>query len=101
MTLVVILTIKRAALERFRAFETHAASVMATHGGRIERTVVVAETGSPDVVKEVHIVTFPGEAAFRAYRADERLRELAHLRDDSVLDTEILAGQDGPEYRAH
>ncbi|HET9489781.1 MAG TPA: hypothetical protein VFR64_08520 [Methylomirabilota bacterium] len=40
MTLVVILTVRREALEQFRAFEAQAAAVMTTHGGRIERTVV-------------------------------------------------------------
>ena len=53
MTLVAILTVRREALERFRAFERHAATVMARHGGRIERTVVVSPEGSPDLVKEV------------------------------------------------
>lgn len=40
VTLVVILTVRREALEQFRAFEAQAAAVMTTHGGRIERTVV-------------------------------------------------------------
>jgi uncharacterized protein (DUF1330 family) len=98
VTLVVILTVRSEALEQFRAFEAQAAAVMTTHGGRIERTVVVAEAGSPAVIKEVHIVTFPSAEAFRAYRADERLSELAHLRDASVIHTDVLAGEDGPHY---
>jgi uncharacterized protein (DUF1330 family) len=100
MTLVVILTVRRAALDRFRAFERHAAAVMAGHGGRIERTVVVSPEGSPDLVKEIHVVTFPDERAFLAYREDPRRGELAHLRDESVVHTEILAGEDGPDYGA-
>lgn len=100
MTLVVILTVRRDAIEKFRAFEKHAAGVMAAHGGRIERTVVVAPDGSPDVFKEIHVVTFPDERAFAAYRADERLARLAHLRDESVVHTEVLAGEDGPSYPA-
>jgi uncharacterized protein (DUF1330 family) len=98
VTLVVILTVRREALEQFRAFEAQAAAVMITHGGRIDRTVVVSEAGSPDVIKEVHVVTFPSAEAFRAYRADERLRELAHLRDASVVHTDVLTGEDGPHY---
>jgi len=100
MTLVVILTVRRDAIEEFRAFEKHAAGVMATHGGRVERTVVVAPDGTPDVFKEIHVVTFPDEQAYTAYRADERLARFAHLRDESVVHTEVLAGEDGPSYSA-
>jgi hypothetical protein len=100
MTLVAILTVRREALDRFRAFERHAATVMARHGGRIERTVVVSPEGSPDLLKEVHVVTFPDERAFAAYRDDPRRGELAHLRDASVVHTEVLVGEDGPDYGA-
>jgi uncharacterized protein (DUF1330 family) len=97
---VAILSVRRDALDRFRAFERHAAAVMARHGGRIERTVVVSAESAPGVVKEVHIVTFPDAAAFDAYRADPRRDELAHLRDASVVHTEVLVGEDGPDYGA-
>ena len=97
MTIVAIITVRKAALEQFRTFERHAAAVMATHGGRIERTVVVSADGA-DVLKEIHVVTFPDDGAHRAYRADDRRRALAHLRDEAVVHTEILIGEDGPKY---
>ena len=100
MTLVVILTVRRDALEAFRAFERDAAAVMAVHGGRIERTVVVSPTDTPALVKEIHVVTFPDEPAFLAYQSDPRLATLGHLRAASVVHTEILAGEDGPRYEA-
>ena len=98
MTLVAILTVRRTAIETFRAFERRAATVMAAHGGRIERTVVVTATGDPDVIKEIHVVTFPDERAFAAYRSDARLRALTPLRDEAVVHTEVLIGEDGPRY---
>ena len=64
LSLVAIITVRRAALASFRAFETQAVRIMAEHGGRIERTVVVAEDAQPETIKEIHIVTFPDEAAF-------------------------------------
>ena len=64
----------------------------------IERTVVATVEGRADLLAEVHVVTFPGEAAFAAYRADPRLGALAHLRDGAVVSTEILVGEDGPRY---
>ena len=98
MTLVVTLRVRRERLEDFRAFERHAAAVMADHGGCLERTVVAPVEGRADLFAEVHVVTFPGEAAFAAYRADPRLSALAHLRDGAVVGTEILVGEDGPSY---
>jgi uncharacterized protein (DUF1330 family) len=100
MTLVAILTVRKDAIEKFRLFERHAASLMEKHGGRIERTVVVAPDGLPELIKEIHVITFPSEGAFAAYRKDERLAEFAHLRDQSVVHTELLAGEDGPSYAA-
>jgi uncharacterized protein (DUF1330 family) len=100
MTLVAILTVRRDAVDAFRAFGRRAAAVMATHGGRIERTVVVTPVATPDRLTEVHIVTFPDASAFDAYRRDPRLAAVAHLREASVVATEVLVGEDGPCYRS-
>jgi hypothetical protein len=75
MTLVAILIVRRRALEQFRAFERHAAALMAAHGGRIERTVVTPVADAPDLLREIHVVTFPDASAFQAYRDDARLGE--------------------------
>jgi hypothetical protein len=40
------------ALEKFRAFERHAAAVMGAQGGRIERTVVVTPDPAPGLLKD-------------------------------------------------
>lgn len=97
-TVVAVLTVRRTLRDKFRAFETHAAAVMKAHGGSIERTIVVDADRSADVFKEIHVLTFPNSQAFAAYRNDERLRQLAHLRDESVVSTEIMVGVDGPAY---
>ena len=98
MTLVAILTVRRRELERFRTYEEEAARVMAKHGGAIERTVVIAPAGDEELLKEVHVVTFPDEQALAAYRADAELAAAAPLRESSVVATEILVGEDGPDY---
>lgn len=100
LTLVAILTVRSDALASFREFETHAARIMARHGGRIERTVVVEQAGEPETIKEVHVVIFPSQEAFAAYRADGELARFAHLRAASVLHGEVLVGADGPDYAA-
>lgn len=98
MTLVAILTVRRAALDTFRAFEAQAAAIMATHDGRIERTVVVDTDPTGAVLKEIHVVTFPSAAAFAAYRSDPRLAALASQRDAAVVHADVLVGEDGPRY---
>lgn len=98
MILVAILTVRTGAAEQFRAYEKHAATVMKTHGGRIERTVVVAPEVGTEVFREVHIVTFPSAQAYAAYRGDAGLAQAAHLRETAVVDTQVLIGEEGPSY---
>jgi hypothetical protein len=98
MTIVAVLTVRRRALDDFRVFERHAARVMAAHGGRIERAVVAPVADDPDLVREIHVVTFPDAGAFQAYRDDPRLTEHAHLREAAVVSTEVFVGEDGPDY---
>jgi uncharacterized protein (DUF1330 family) len=100
VTLVVILTVRCEALDAFRAYERKAAAVMARYGGAIERTVVTAPDGAGLSLKEIHLVTFPDEQAFSAYRRDAELGAVAHLRDAAVVHTEILRGEEGPDYHA-
>jgi len=97
MTLVAILTVRAAKLEDFRTYEYGAAKIMADYGGVIQRTVItpVDEDGN---LKEIHIVTFPNAEAFHAYRGDNRLARIAFLCRNSVITTEILIGEDGPDY---
>ena len=98
MTIVANLVVRRRALEEFRAFERHAAAVMAAHGGRIERVVVTPVADAPDLVREIHVVTFPDAQAVQAYRDDPRLTDRVHLRQAAVVSTEVFVGEDGPDY---
>jgi hypothetical protein len=91
--LVVILTVRRAELAAFHAFEELAAGVMTRYGGTMQRRIAVDADASAEVVKEVHVVSFPDADAFAAYRADGELQHAAHLRRASVVATEILVGR--------
>jgi uncharacterized protein (DUF1330 family) len=83
----------------FREFETTAARIMGRYGGQIERVIrperVVPEGAVPH---EVHLVSFPDEAAFAAYRADAELVGLAALRQAAIARTEIIFGVEGEPY---
>jgi uncharacterized protein (DUF1330 family) len=101
MIRVATLTVRPGMAEAFRAYEHAAARIMAKHGGAIERVIV--ERPQSGVVadhplREVHIVTFPSDEAFAAYRADPELVALAAQRDACIADTQILVGSDGPRY---
>jgi hypothetical protein len=100
LTLVVILTIQDGTLDSFRAFERQAAVIMAAHGGSIERAVFIPPATNEESMREVHVVTFPSEQAFAAYRADPALRALHAMRAACVAKTEVLTGHDAPDYRS-
>jgi antibiotic biosynthesis monooxygenase (ABM) superfamily enzyme len=93
-TLVALLRVRAEALADFRAFEEQAARVMARHGGRIERALVLEPSGEPGVLKELHLVRFRSEADFESYRADAALAAALPLRERSVIGTEIWQAED-------
>ena len=97
VVLVATMAVRRAALAEFRRFEQAASTIMARHGGAIERTIV-APGSTADELIEVHVVRFVDEAGFAAYRNDPEFRALGGLRDASVISTSVVVGHDGPNY---
>ncbi len=91
--LIAVLTVHRAELERFRNIERAAARVTAKHGGEIERAYELS--GDADTLRELHVIRFPDDAAFDAYRAD---RDLATNRAQAVISTEICSAMELPPY---
>lgn len=97
--LVAVLGVRPAARADFEAYERQATAIMRTYGGTIARTIAVAPRAADDfLMKEIHVVTFPDEAAFAAYRADPRLAAAAPQRDAAIASTQIFIGTDGPSY---
>ena len=95
LTLVVALYAHPGQEAGLREFETQAAAVLRDYGGRIEKVIrIAAAVGTNDVPSEIHIVWFPSEANFGAYRSDARLASLAPLRERAIARTSILIGQD-------
>ena len=97
LVIVATMTVRSEAAESFRSFEATAARVMRVYGGTTERIVRAPDTGA-GTFREVHVVTFPDEAALAAYRADPSMAEASTLREASVVDTEILTGSDVEGY---
>ena len=99
MLIVAKLVVRRTELAAFEEYETAAYRVIRQHGGTLERSVRIDDGSSPHLT-EVHLVRFPDEAEFHAYRASTALAGVRHLRDASVVETELLIGEDGPDYQA-
>lgn len=93
---VAILTVPRAELAAFRAYEHAAAQIMARHHGAIERALVLDDGG--ETLRELHVVRFATDEDFARYRADPELLALADVRARCVLHTELRPATDGPRY---
>ena len=91
LTLLVQLWLKEDNVAGFEAFERKAATIMAKHGGTIERVIRLAG-GDPTVPFEVHVVSFPDEQAFAAYRADPAALALAQERAAVIEKTVVWSG---------
>jgi hypothetical protein len=71
---------------------------MKKYGGSIEKVVRTEQDDSPDIPFEMHLVSFPGQEQFAAYRADVELLSLATDRDSAILKTVVVCGVVGPTY---
>ncbi|MCC6293257.1 MAG: hypothetical protein IT164_11455 [Bryobacterales bacterium] len=100
LILVVTLEVRNEAAADFDRFETQAAAILSKRGGRIERVIRLEGSAAPGSFCEVHLVSFPDEAAFNAYRSDPELLALKNLRERAILSTGIVRGQDVPIYGA-
>jgi hypothetical protein len=72
---------------------------MRRYSGTIERRIgfTPADGDHPD---EVHIVTFPDQAAFERYRLDPELAALAESRRKAIRLTTVWSGVDRPIHDA-
>ena len=99
LTRVVLLFLHADRQAEFELFESTAAQIMKRHGGRIERRIRCAhaadDASCPD---EVHVVTFPTDAAFERYRDDPELLALAPLRASAIRQTIVWSGAEAPPF---
>lgn len=96
--IVASLWIHEGAESAFEVFEKKAARTMKKYEGQIERTIRAASGPSPDQPFEVHIIRFPSQEMFEAYRADQELKALLPERNLAISRTEILIGYERQNY---
>ncbi len=88
LTLTVRLWIVPNQRKAFDAFEAVAFQRIAEHGGEI-LSVLTFESHSDGQPDEVHIIRFPSEAAFDAYRMDPVMAKQQGKREACIKRTEI------------
>src|SRR5262249_52975828 len=97
--LVVSLWIHPGQEAAFEAFEREAARLMARRGGRIDRALHVT-AGEGDLPYEVHFVSFPDEAAYKAYGGDPETAVLREGRAKIIARTVSIRGRETGPYEA-
>jgi uncharacterized protein (DUF1330 family) len=96
----VSLWIRPGASAEFEAYERKAARIMRKYGGSIEKVVRVGQEGLSENPFEIHVVSFPDQEKFAAYRADGEVASLAADREAVILKTVVVSGTVGPAYAA-
>ncbi|MDX2695788.1 hypothetical protein [Streptomyces ipomoeae] len=89
VTYLMLARLPEGRLGAFDAYESAVLPLLAEHGGRLERRLRTLD----DRV-EAHLVSFPGDEDFAAYRADPRRSSAAPLLESSGAAIELLAVRD-------
>lgn len=95
INVLVTLTVKDFTL--LAEFECQAVKVMQSHGGELIRAFEShrSDDGSGE---EIHLLEFPSQAEFDAYRADSVLVEYAELRQKAIVSTAVIISDKIKEY---
>lgn len=82
------LWVKDGRFAEFARFENKAFAIMARHGARVVR-IEQNHQATDDVPHEVHVLDFPDNERFEAYRSDPELQALAGEREACIAKTEV------------
>jgi uncharacterized protein (DUF1330 family) len=96
ITLLVALHVHEGQTQTFIDYETKVFAIIAEYGGRLEKRYQCVP--QPQAPAEFHLITFPSQASFEAYRADPRLSELAPLRQQAMAQTIIWSAAELPPF---
>lgn len=84
----------------FEAYERKVSRIMARYGGVIERAI--RTSGAPDdgsdAPFEVHVLRFPSQDLYDAYRDDTERLSLSDERARIITKTDSLVGMPAPIY---
>jgi hypothetical protein len=100
---IVTLWVHKGQEAAFEAFEREAARIMARHKGRIDQAVRMTPppkgaTPNDATPYEIHIVSFPDEAAANAYAVDPATLALREKRSRIIARTVLMVGREAGPY---
>lgn len=97
--ILVRLWIHRGLEAEFEAYERKVSRIMARYGGIIERAIRTSGADNrSDEPFEVHVLRFPSQDLYDAYRDDAERRSLSDERAGIITSTDVLIGTPGPTY---
>lgn len=73
--------------DALKVFERQAVKIMEKHSGKMMFAFETAKDTTDG--EEIHVLEFPNEEAFIAYRKDDAHKALAELRENAIISTEI------------
>ena len=83
--------------DKLEEFERFAANVMKDHNGEIELAYELSRLADNSGV-EIHIVQFPSQTEFDAYKADERFQQVKALRKSAISKISIRSITQSKNY---
>ncbi len=88
LRIIAQLWVKDGAFQAFNQYERAALACAVKHGATIVEIKQnhAADDGTPH---EIHVIDFPSQAAFAAYRNDPAIVAMAELRERSIARTDI------------
>lgn len=95
---LVMLTAGEGGLAALRAYETQVLPVLQAHGGHLLSAFEPQSDGSVPGPDEIHLIEFPSEQAFQAYRNDARVAELADARAQAIGATVLYVSRAMVDY---
>jgi uncharacterized protein (DUF1330 family) len=92
--LITLIWVREGQIEALHDYERQAAPIMERHGGSlisaVEPTVLLGwDEPQPH---EIHVVEFPSQGAFEAFRSDPDLEPLIELRSQAVRRAIVVGG---------
>ena len=86
-------------VEALHRFETAAMQIVADHSGRLLTAFEAGSRSESSDTCEIHLLQFPAEEDFDAYRRDPRLAALSDLREEAIRSTKLYPSRQFRHYR--
>ena len=87
-----------AGVEGLRNYEARAVRIIRTHGGRLLSAFVPRQHGNLARPDEIHLLEFPSDESFAAYRADPQVQALSALRARAIATTVVYVSGEMIDY---